>query len=218
MKKMSIKTNIGTLFLLLTMISVFHVREAYGQCMSTGQPSCQVYTNCFEHNCPCSGSDNYFTNYGLRYCQRFLAATGWSAEGQRWRDRTLICLQETIVPRLPIGAPQTCNCSAMKSFAYQSHVGCYTQTDASICNLPLGDIQRIWSIVDAGDLFDSYGLRQMLQVAGICLGAASNTLPEWNRVRNRINERLQAGAVQPERLANQLARLGFRVDLFATKN
>lgn len=204
--------RIGFALVVLACLFTLGARKGHAQCMSTAQPSCQVYTNCFEQNCPCSGADNYFTNYGLRYCQRFLAASGWSAAGERWRDRTLVCLQEAIVPRLPVGAPQTCNCSAMKTFAYESHVRCYTQPGASVCDLPLEDVRRIWSVIDTGDLFDAYGLRQMLQVAGICLGVASTTRPDWDRIRDRINQRLQAGDARPSRLADQLARLGVRLD------
>jgi hypothetical protein len=141
------------------------------ECMSSATPSCNVYDRCFERLCNCeSTADRYFLSYGKRYCQRFLEATNWSAAGRVWRDRTLVCLQEKIVPHLPLQGG-SCDCRAVKQIAFRVHVECYTQAASSVCNLGLSDWRSIFDIVDSKDLLDDQdGLRQLLNVARICLG------------------------------------------------
>jgi hypothetical protein len=119
--------------------------------------------------CSCESTpDRYFISYGKQYCERFLGATDWSQAGRIWRDKTLICLQEAIVPQLPKDG-QTCNCSAMKGLAFQAHVHCYTQSDASICDLGRDDWLKIAKLAGGKDLFsDADGQKQMLEVLRIC--------------------------------------------------
>ena len=106
--------------------------EAAAQCQSNAQLSCAVYNTCVDKYCPCENTnDGYFLRYGKKYCDRFLAGTGWSDRGKKWRDQTLLCLQEKIVPRLSIVEHPTCDCRAMKQFAFETHVECYTQKGAS---------------------------------------------------------------------------------------
>jgi len=114
------------------------------QCVNTISPSCGVYDSCFEKFCGCSSSvDEYFTSFGKKFCEAFLTEGEFSEEGKRWRDSTLRCLQEIIVPIIPIDNPGSCNCSEIKKFALSSHVPCYTKSGASICDLPLSDISKI---------------------------------------------------------------------------
>ena len=135
------------------------------ECMSSARPSCNVYDRCFERMCRCEQTaDRYFISYGKKYCQRFLESIELSAAGRRWRDKTLVCLQESIVPHLPSNAGQ-CNCGELKTIAFQAHVACYTQPDASICDLGLDDWLKIRAIIDDEDL----RTREMLTVARICL-------------------------------------------------
>ena len=85
---------------------------AYAQCQSGAHLSCAVYTTCFDKYCPCEATgDGYFIRYGKKYCDRFLASTGWSKKGNKWRNQTLLCLQESIVPKLSITEPPKCDCS-----------------------------------------------------------------------------------------------------------
>jgi hypothetical protein len=67
----------------------------------------------------------------------------------------------------------------MKQFAFQTHVECYTQPSASICDLALADYKKIYDIIDvADDLFrDPYGRKQMLDVLTICKNDQNSTLP-----------------------------------------
>src|ERR1700722_13591804 len=89
---------------------------ALGQCVNSGKLSCNVYASCFERYCPCEGTkDGYFLRYGKKYCDRFIGSDGWSEKGNKWRDATLLCLQEKIVPKLNISETPSCDCKAMKA-------------------------------------------------------------------------------------------------------
>ena len=65
---------------------------------SNASPSCDVYTLCFATYCPCTGADEDFRTYGKKYCECFLGLNTVSAAGVKWRDETLVCLEEAIVP------------------------------------------------------------------------------------------------------------------------
>lgn len=146
--------------------------SASGQCVNTVSPSCGVYESCFAKYCPCGGDDEYFLSYGKKYCEAFLGAANFSSEGANWRDRTLTCLQETIVPELDISDNPTCNCSSMRAFAFDSHVSCYTQSGASICDLGVSDLNEIRKIIDIGDVLSVDGLKQTRAVVDICKNSA----------------------------------------------
>src|SRR5436309_1041028 len=88
--------------MLLVVANLFAVPSASAQCSNSIKPSCGVYATCFAKYCPCNGSDEYFLTYGKKYCEKFLGLATFSAEGVKWRDKTLVCLQEAIVPRLDI--------------------------------------------------------------------------------------------------------------------
>jgi hypothetical protein len=156
------------------------ISAASAQCQSNSPPSCEVYTACFDKYCPCENtSEGYFLRYGKKYCDRFLASTGWSKKGDSWRNKTLLCLQEKIVPRLPIAAHPSCDCKAMKDFAFKTHVDCYTQSGASVCELELADYKKIYDIIDVKvDLFqDPFGRKQMREVLNICKNDMQSSLP-----------------------------------------
>ena len=96
------------------------------QCANSVSPSCDVYEKCFAKYCPCDGEKTeYFRAYGLKYCKAFLANSSLSVQGKAWRDSTLACLQESIVPKLDISASPTCNCGEMQKFAFNTHVAAY---------------------------------------------------------------------------------------------
>lgn len=147
---------------------------ASAQCENSATPSCHVYTQCFAKYCPCQGDPNeYFETYGASYCKSFLAAANFSDAGKKWRTKTLVCLQEAIVPKLKITAPpSSCNCSEMRTFAFDSHVGCYTQPGASMCDLPMADVLEVTRIIKIKDALTSDGLRQTARVARTCTSTA----------------------------------------------
>lgn len=133
--------------------------------------TCDLYRQ-LERRCGCGGADNYFTNYGRKYCERFMQSAGWSAAGLRWRDRTAACLTGELTRFL--GNARGCSCADVKSFAFSSHARCYTAQPASACRLPLSDIAHIYSLVDASDLFDPLGMRQSLAITLSCVWQNGN--------------------------------------------
>ncbi|WP_162989583.1 hypothetical protein [Comamonas sp. lk] len=148
------------------------------QCSNSGQPSCDAYKSCFAKYCPCEAeADEYFMSYGDKYCRAFLGNTALSDAGKKWRESTMRCLQESIVPYLDISAQPKCNCRQMKRRAFDSHVACYTKQGASICDLPAGDVAQISKTIDVKDLFDKAGWKQMYEVSKIC----AQTAPEDGR-------------------------------------
>ena len=154
------------------------------QCQNSAQPSCNVYDSCFAKYCPCQGDpDEYFVTYGKRYCASFLANTAFGPAGKKWRDATLTCLQEKIVPHLDISASPKCDCQKMRTIAFDSHVACYTQPQASICDLPMADIKEIMKTIDKKDLFTAEGWKQMRSVAAVCAGKAPDQArrDEWKK-------------------------------------
>ena len=145
---------------------------ASAQCVNTAQPTCGFYDQCLEKYCSCGwSSSGYALSYGLKYCKRFIAATGLSAAGEKWRDATLVCLQEKLVPLVPLDATQKCDCAAIRTEAYDSHVACYTQPGASICSLSVPDLKVIDQTVDASDQFDKDGLRALASVLKTCVAS-----------------------------------------------
>jgi hypothetical protein len=122
------------------------------QCVNSIETSCSVYSTCFEKHCNCAGSeDEYLISFGMNYCNAFLSEHEFSSTGKLWRDSALRCLQESLVPIIPLDESKTCDCAKVKEFAYSSHVGCYTQPSASVCDLPLSDIGLIAKTI----IFDS---------------------------------------------------------------
>ncbi len=158
-----------TLLILAFSMVLFGSKNSFAQCVNTPNPTYGVYEMCFARYCPCSGgADEYFISYGRRYCEAFLGSANFSPDSQIWRDKALNCLQEKIVPKLDISGSSTCSCSTMKTFAFRTHVDCYTQTGASICDLGIGDVTAIGWIIDASDLLTIDSLHQSTAVADIC--------------------------------------------------
>lgn len=142
---------------------------AHSQCRNDIEAGCSVYSQCFARYCHCAGDpDEYFERYGRRYCEKFLDQSGFSKEGKAWRDNTLRCLQEAIVPKLDISNDPKCNCREMRSLAFRSHTTCYTQESSSICALQLPDLLEIQKVIDVSDTFSSDGWKQMREVSAIC--------------------------------------------------
>lgn len=177
------------LVLLSAIFLTFGIDYSRAQCQNSATPSCAVYDTCFARYCPCSGSDEYFITYGLKYCKRFLGQSGFSATGKKWRDKTLVCLQEAIVPKLDISTNPSCDCQAMRKFAFASHVQCYL-SDPSICSLPASDLANILGIVDVGSVItDQDSRKQFYDVFKKCKDDYYNQYSTQiqNKIDNMIN-------------------------------
>lgn len=160
---------------LLLCVFLLYIPLSSAQCINTATPSCGVYNSCFADRCHCDNSEfEYFKSYGKKYCEVFLDIPNFSAKGKAWRNATLKCLQEKIVPELPSdGQADTCNCKSMQLHAYDSHVECYTQPNNSICALEPNDWFYIMKAVDpVANLKDQKSRKQMLEVAKICVNSA----------------------------------------------
>jgi hypothetical protein len=130
--------------------------------------NCDFYDR-MEAYCGCHGTDGYLISYGRRYCDRFLGSSGWTPAGARWRDETLICLQKSLARDFVHGSSGTCDCAKIRNIAWQTHIGCYTQPSASVCDLPLSDLTKIYGIIDAVDLLGPSGLSQAFAIASACM-------------------------------------------------
>lgn len=163
-------------------------------CRSKPNLDCAVYTNCFARHCNCEGTDyEYFFTYGKKYCERFSRLDSLSPSGVKWRNATLYCLREAIVPKLDLSGAGRCDCKSMRTYIFDSHVTCYTLPEASICDLPPSDIAAILGIVDLRDQIDRDSARQILGVARRCLANSSPGSPEkqayWKAVTQAFRER-----------------------------
>ena len=140
-------------------------------CLSTISPTCDLYSECFSRQCNCAGSEHeYFISHGKKYCEAFLQNSSLSERGKAWRDSTLRCLQESIVPLLPSDSSKACDCEATETKAYVSHVACYTQPTNSICDLPLSDWLNIGSTADLHKEIWSFKVsKQIYEVMLTCL-------------------------------------------------
>lgn len=163
--------------------------ESSAQCMNPIVPSCGVYTSCFAKFCDCRRSpDEYFLSFGNRYCERFLDEGRFSQVGKEWRDSTLRCLQEKIVPHLDLSTASRCDCSKMREIAFESHVSCYTQPGKSVCDLPIADLGIIGQTVEARDAFSRDGWRTFLQIARKCMSSAGTVekRSRWKRIADAV--------------------------------
>ena len=157
---------------------------ASAQCANSATPSCGVYESCFAKLCNCKNTPGeYFISYGKRYCETFLNLPGLSDRGTIWRNSTLRCLQETIVPILPVdGKAETCDCPSIQIAAFDAHVACYTAPGKSICNLPGSDWVLVLNAVGpVASLKDSKSRKQLLEVAKICLPIVASDAKEYVR-------------------------------------
>jgi hypothetical protein len=136
---------------------------------ATPQRACDLYRQ-LDRRCACAGADNYLRAYGQKYCERFLASTGWSRAGLQWRDRTLTCLKNEL--RRYVARARGCDCAAIRAVAFESHARCYTRKAGSVCRLPLSDLGRITRIVDAADAI--HGSPQTLAITLACVWQNGN--------------------------------------------
>ncbi|MGE4133752.1 MAG: hypothetical protein AB7F86_19095 [Bdellovibrionales bacterium] len=152
---------------LITLLLTFQA-QADNLCTRPRMGQCDFYPQCLESAYKC-GPDGYPMGYGAKYCARFngLTSAELSPKGLVWRDYTLVCLQQSLVSLMITTNPVN-TCSQLKDFAFRTHVSCYTQPIAPVCNLTLGDWMTIASVVDLKEYADRAGLEQVVQVIRQC--------------------------------------------------
>jgi hypothetical protein len=142
---------------------------------------CAFYTQCAEKAFKCgsdvSNPNSYPINYGKKYCYKFSDAEFDNDISRQWRDATLPCLHEALVP-LMIKARNgdVADCATVTTTGFDSHPRCYTQVGRSICDVALGlHLGDVWSIFTTVDLKDLITIRSAAQVASVarrCTGQA----------------------------------------------
>jgi len=173
--------------ILLSANSSHALRGLPSGCYQPSEVSCDFYRGCLESHQSC-GSEGYAIGYGKKYCERFLALNTpyahtkslLSRQGLNWRNSTLLCLQQELVPILS-KEPYEHPCSDIKTHAYNSHPKCYTLPENSICDLPLSDWRVILSTVDFGDTLSLDGIKQAKAVLLTCTFALRDERDDLKR-------------------------------------
>lgn len=180
-----IKSSI--LGMLLTFLSTAGAVPA--SCLKPKPNECGFYRECLEEKYHC-GDSGYPLAYGEKYCHRFnsLNESNLSPEGLKWRDATLVCLQEDLVGRL-LSPSYVANCDQLKQVAYNSHPRCYTQPGNSICSLKYNDVFQIVSTVDAKDGFT---LPSGIQIGKVIITCKNEYL---NKLRELLGKREQLSSL-----------------------
>ena len=137
---------------------------------------CDFYDRCLENIFNC-GDVGYPKSYGKKYCERFLSLKksehlsdyGLSSKGIKWRDETLLCLQNVLAYDFARrDYPLTCD--SIKQEAFDSHVDCYTKYGStSICSLPAKDIGVVFILPDLKDISNFRAVKQTLFTGAQCL-------------------------------------------------
>lgn len=151
-------------------------------CQNPPVQSCSFYRECLEETHQC-GNSGYALAYGEKYCYRFLTIENrLSEEGKLFNQLTRSCLQRKLIPVLNLDFQKLIQiekplCTEILDFAFDSHPDCYTEHDHSICFLnPVTDLPVIFSQYKTKDLLTQKSMKQMLQVAGSCIGKISERL------------------------------------------
>jgi len=154
----------------LVIISLFFAYNSLASCSSPQANDCSFYRKCVQSKFHCSDTE-YPIGYGEKYCNKFnnLSSSNLSSYGVLWRNETLICLQQSLVPTLNSNSSIN-TCSELEELAFDSHPGCYTNVYMSICELPISDWTTIAGVVDAGDYLSMKSLKQVASVIKTCSG------------------------------------------------
>ncbi len=179
--------------MLLTFLSTAGAVPA--SCLKPKPNECGFYRECLEEKYHC-GDSGYPLAYGEKYCHRFnsLNESNLSPEGLKWRDATLVCLQEDLVGRL-LSPSYVANCDQLKQVAYNSHPRCYTQKGNSICDLRADDWKTISKVVDKDDKYTKGGIQQILQVVFTCGADSYKKYRELIGQRNMVEAQLLYSAM-----------------------
>lgn len=154
------------LFLLLLTPTTRAAGEA-PQPQQVGIEACDFYRDWLEVQVPC-GSEGYALAYGRHYCRKFMSRIDrFSDRGQIWVRGAMLCLQGSLRGYLAEN-PQP-GCETLKRAAFDSHPECYTSGEVSFCELKARDYWQLGRILSVKDTFTRLGLRQIAQVARICL-------------------------------------------------
>lgn len=168
-----------TVSLLFPLVSLFNASASFAadRC-SALVGSCEYYS-CIEEERLSCGESGYALGYGQRYCEKFSAinfipsfpnaeAQVFPVAGNDWRDEVRTCLQEELEDFFFASeGPEVKDCSALRTFAFDSHPRCYT-SGPSFCALKPQSVIRIGLTIDAPDLLTAESQKQIFDTAAIC--------------------------------------------------
>jgi hypothetical protein len=143
-------------------------------CETPLELDCSYYGACLDKAIPC-GTEGYALGFGEKYCTAFRAAP-LSAAGKKWVTRVMGCLQTALVPDvLAAGefakAPASqAKCKEVFDRAFDSHPGCYTAKEGSICFLPPSDLATVLKTIGLKEILTRRTGGQMATTVGICVG------------------------------------------------
>ena len=137
--------------------------------------TCEYYS-CIDQERLSCGTEGYALGYGKVYCEKFtemsfapsrtpLEAELFPASGSAWRDGVRSCLQQELESYFVNTASP--HCSELRTFAFDSHPGCYT-AGPSFCELSPENVVRIGLTIQA-DLLTGESQRQIRDTASICV-------------------------------------------------
>ena len=117
--------------------------------------------------CGLADKQSYFLNYGEKYCKRFSSRTekSLSPEGRGWLNRTLACLQNSLV-EVCNQKKECSNCGKIRKLAFDTHPYCYVSS--GLCKLSLEDQIEVAKTVDSNDFFTVESLAQVSVVGADC--------------------------------------------------
>lgn len=155
----------------LGLISVVLLAISVGQALDQCTPSstnCNFYENCLEALRTC-GSNGYAIGYGKKYCISFLShEILFSRKGKAFLSASRFCLQQALQKGIADGTINaSTSCDDIKSFAWASHLGCYTEINPSICQIPFSDWILLLGILK-DSLIDPMTIDMMLEVGAEC--------------------------------------------------
>ena len=175
-------------------------------CKTPLELDCSYYGACLERAIPC-GDAGYALGFGEKYCTAFRAAP-FSDAGKKWVTSVMRCLQDALVPDvLGAGAFATSpaskqRCEEVFQTAFDSHPGCYTAPENSICFLPPADLATVLSTIGLKEILTIRTGSQMLSTAGICIGQLTRRLFGFDRAPTDASTlrpmSLRSGSEQPE--------------------
>ncbi len=140
--------------------------------------------------------NNYFHDFGHKYCLRFTDKTypSLSSTGKKWMNQVLLCLQDS----LKKGCAQDgrCrSCDSLRSWAYASHTPCYAGLDPlsgkklskrlSICEISFLDQLKILGTIEKKEYSKPEISQQFNQIVSLCAEIM------WNNTKTKTGHALE---------------------------
>lgn len=155
-------------FILLFFINFNITLVSMADCLSPRiSLDCDFYKECLETKKSC-GNEGYAIAYGDYYCRRFLNTEFKSENAIKWRNSTMLCLQNALSKNI-LNTYKQYTCESIENYAFITHERCYTQPGSSICKLPISDWESIMLALKPKDIFSKKGFSQTKNILATCI-------------------------------------------------